>query len=188
MIYLLEFYMSRKKIEEITYIRVDTHRIRLTCDIYFHWKQLDTELRTISTRGCNFPCELSENVVCYVLDYYLNKSGGGDCYDYKKGRIIEVKGSSSDKTDDLSSFSPQEEFDDLIFCKVNKDEDCVYIYDTNISSETLKDIQISKTQTVGDQQKEKRRPRFSVYKQIIIPNKIRPLVKFSFRDREIIYL
>ena len=177
--------MSIERIGEITYMSVDEQRIRTTIDIYYHWKQLDTELRTISTRGCNFPSELSENIVGYVYGYYLNKKSGGDCYDRDRDRVIEVKGSSSDKTDDLSSFSPQESFDDLIFCKIDKNNDCVYIYDTNINSEDLKSIQISSTQTVGDQQKQGRRPRFSVYKQIIVPNDIKPSIKFSIRDKRI---
>lgn len=179
---------NSKKVKEISFMEIDEQRIRTTCNIYFHWKQLDTELRTISTRGCNFPGELSENFVCYCFGFCLNKVDGGDCYDRENDRVIEVKCSSSDTTDDLSSFSPKETFDDLIFCKVDKNEDCIYFYDTHIGSNELKKIKINKTQSVEDQQKEGRRPRFSVYKQIVLENNLQPILKFSIRDKEVIKL
>lgn len=177
-----------KKVKGITYVEIDEQRIRTTINIYFHWKQLDTELRTISTRGCNFPGELSENFVCYCFGYCLNKIRGGDCYDRKNDRVIEVKCSSSDTTDDLSSFSPKETFDNLIFCKVDKNNDEIYFYDTQINSDTLKKIQISKDQTIEDQQKQGRRPRFSIYKQIIQENNILPIMKFLLREKQIVRL
>lgn len=176
-----------RKIKEIDYMVVDEQRIRLTCRIYQHWKQLYLELKSLSTRGCGFPGELSENIVCYCFGFLLNKKSGGDCYDKEKDEIIEVKGTGSDK-DDLSSFSPQEHFDRLFFCKVDKNEDCVYIYDTGFNSEKLKTISVNKKDMVEDQQKSKRRPRFSVYKEIILKNNIKPLVKFSVLDKEITYL
>ena len=174
----------KRKIETINFIKIDAQRITQTCRIYSHWKQLDAEIRTLSTRGVNFPGELSENFACYALGYLLNKGKGGDAYDPKTDKIIEMKGTGAD-TDDLSSFSPSEEFDELVFVKLNKKEDCIYIYETGVDSEDLKHILVNRKETVGDQQKVGKRPRFSVYKKIIEPNNIKPSVKFDIISKEI---
>lgn len=175
------------KIDPLDLVEIDALRIRNTCQIYQHWKTLYTELQTLSTRGCSFPGELSENFACYALGYKLNKGSGGDAYDEKTGRVIEMKGSGADK-DDLSSFSPSEEFDELVFCKVDKEEDCLYIYCTGISSEELKKIKVNKNETVEDQQKQGRRPRFSVMQKIIRPMGMTPDYKFDILNKEVIKL
>lgn len=84
-------------------ITVDEHRIQTTIDVYFQWKTLDIMLSTLSTRGINFPSEISENIVCYTCGYFLNKGSSGDAIDPNGNRIIEIKGSSSTGP---SSFSP----------------------------------------------------------------------------------
>lgn len=175
------------KIEQTNLVTIDALRIRNAIDIYFHWKQLDAEVRAISTRGINLPAELSEIFACYVLKYQQNKGSGGDAYDPHNDRIIEMKGSGSER-DDLSSFSPSESFDELVFCKINKNDDCAIIYETGINSEQLKDIKVSSTQTVRDQQAQGRRPRFSVEDKIIKALGIQPTYKFDLRNKEIIKL
>ena len=52
------------KIKDYDLITVDEHRIQTTIDVYFQWKTLDIMLSTLSTRGINFPSEISENIVC----------------------------------------------------------------------------------------------------------------------------
>ena len=91
------------KIKDYDLITVDEHRIQTTIDVYFQWKTLDIMLSTLSTRGINFPSEISENIVCYICGYWLNKGSAGDAIDPNGNRIIEIKGSSSTGP---SSFSP----------------------------------------------------------------------------------
>lgn len=179
--------MTIRNIEEIRYIDISPLMINNAIRIYQHWKQLDTEVRTISTRGVNFPGELSEIFACYALGYKLNKATGGDAYDSSTDRIIEMKGSGSEK-DDLSSFSPSEDFDELVFIKVKKEEDIIDIYCTGINSEQLKQIPVNRTETVGDHQREGRRPRFSIEDKIIRPNGIAPTCKFNLLTRQVINL
>jgi hypothetical protein len=169
---------------ELDLVEVDVLRIRNTCQIYQHWKTLYTELQTLSTRGYPFPGELSENFACYALGYMLNKGSGGDAYDPRTHRIIEMKGTGAD-TDDLSSFSPSEHFDELVFCQVDKNNDIINIYCTGINSKDLKNIRVNKTQTVGDQQKQGRRPRFSVLKNIIRPRGMLPDFIFDIMNKEV---
>ena len=66
--------LAMAKIKDYDLITVDEHRIQTTIDVYFQWKTLDIMLSTLSTRGINFPSEISENIVCYicgVLLFYL---------------------------------------------------------------------------------------------------------------------
>lgn len=171
-----------KKIPKISLIEVDDDRIKKTVDIYFHWKDLDTEIRTLSTRGVIFPSELSENFVCYACNLKLNKGSAGDAIDEKTNRVYEIKGASSLNNDDLSSFSPTEKFDELIFAKLNRNEDKLYIYFTGIDSNELKKIKVNKTETLEDKQKKGNRPRFSIIKKIINVKDIKPMYIFNIRD------
>lgn len=176
-----------RRVEEPNYVEINAIMINNAIRIYQHWKQLDTEVRTISTRGVNFPGELSELFACYVLGYKWKKKGGGDAFDEENNRVIEMKGSGSEN-DDLSSFSPSETFDELVFVKANKNEDAIYIWLTGIDSEQLKKIHVNKTQTLEDKQKEGNRPRFSVEKKIIRALGLTPDYKFDILTREIINL
>lgn len=53
--------LTMTKIKDYDLITVDEHRIQTTIDVYFQWKTLDIMLSTLSTRGINFPSEISEN-------------------------------------------------------------------------------------------------------------------------------
>lgn len=119
--------LTMAKIKDYDLITVDEHRIQTTIDVYFQWKTLDIMLSTLSTRGINFPSEISENIVCYICGYWLNKGSAGDAIDPNGNRIIEIKGSSSTGP---SSFSPSERFDELVFVKLNKQNDTLLIYRT----------------------------------------------------------
>lgn len=165
--------MAKRKITMPEYIPVTKSLMTSAIKIYSTWKKLDGQIDAISTRGINFPGELSELFACYALQLKWKKGGQGDAYDPKKERIIEVKGSASYK-DDLSSFSPSETFAELIFVKVDKDNDKAYIYETGIDSTELKKIYVNASETVGDHQAAGKRPRFSVERKIIRANGLKP--------------
>ena len=177
-----------KKIGKITYVEIDETRIKTVIDIYYHWKTLDTEIRTLSgSRGVNFPSELSEPIVAYALGYYVNKKDSGDAVDLtnpKKIKKIEIKGSGSNSKD-LSSFSPKEEYDELIFAKVDKVNDKVNIYKTGMSSKDIQKIKVNKSKTLKQHQKEGKRPRFSIEEKIIGPKKLKPFAVFDIRNKKV---
>lgn len=149
--------LTMTKIKDYDLITVDEHRIQTTIDVYFQWKTLDIMLSTLSTRGINFPSEISENIVCYTCGYFLNKGSSGDAIDPNGNRIIEIKGSSSTGP---SSFSPSERFDELVFVKLNKQNDTLLIYLTGINNVSLGNIYVNATETLLEQQLAGRRPRF----------------------------
>lgn len=180
-----------EKVKDMELVKVDSQRIKSIIDIYFHWKTLDAEIKTISgTRGINFPSELSEYMVAYALSLHVNKkSASGDAVDLSNKdnpKIIEIKGCSAEDNTAPSSFSPSESFDELIFARLIKSEDKLYIYETGYNSINLGKIKVNNKQTLHDQQLEGRRPRFSIYNKIIKPNGIKPTVIFDIRNKEII--
>jgi hypothetical protein len=176
--------MAKKKISPPGYINVTSTLMTSAIKIYSTWKKLDAQIDAISTRGINFPGELSEIFACYVLKYQWKKDGHGDAFDPVNKRIIEVKGSGSHKKD-LSSFSPSESFAELIFVKVDKDEDKAYIYETGVSSDDLKLIQVNTTENVGNQQAANRRPLFSIESKIIAKKGLTPSYELDIMAKTI---
>lgn len=177
-------------IEALNLVQVDAARIKQVVDTYFHWKNLDTEIRLLSgTRGINFPSELSEYMACYALGLLVNKNkSSGDAVDMSnldKPLIIEIKGSSAEKTSAPNSFSPTEHFDDLVFVRLEKNDDILKIYRLGLNSEQLGQIKVNENETVADQQKQGRRPRFSIQDKIVTPNNLEPDAIFYIRDKKV---
>lgn len=160
-------------------VKIDEPRIQETCDAYFKWKDLNTYIKSLVSRGINMPDAISEPMGCYCLDLMWNKESGGDALS-KDGRKIEFKASSNFEGD-LSSFGPSCEFDDLVFLRFNLDTNMLYIYDTGVNSDELKTIQISQSGTVGDYQKAGKRPHFSIIEKIIDAKGLEPTVVFNIR-------
>ena len=160
-------------------VKIDEPRIQETCDAYFKWKDLNTYINSLVSRGINMPDAISEPMGCYCLDLLWNKKSGGDAQT-KDGKKIEFK-ATSNYDGDLSSFGPKCEFDDLVFLRFNLDTNMLYVYDTGINSEQLKQIEISSYGTVESYQKQGKRPHFSIINKIINDLEIEPTVVFNIR-------
>lgn len=64
------------------YIEIDDARINETCDAYFKWKDLNTYIKSTSSRGINMPDAISEPMGCYCLGYLWNRDNEvGDATD-----------------------------------------------------------------------------------------------------------
>lgn len=162
---------------------IDKARFEDAISMYFLWKELDSRIRNSASRGINFPETISEVLACYVLNYDWNKGSSGDAI--SKGKeIIEMKATSNWERD-TTSFSPKEEFDRLIFIRLDKKEDKLYFYDLGYNSEKLKKIKVNVKETLEDQQLAKRRPRFSIIKFIINQEKISPIAMLDLRTKQI---
>lgn len=182
--------MSTEFLEGLDLVAVDTARMKQVVDTYFHWKTLDAEIRLLSgTRGINFPSELSEYMACYALGLYVNKNkSAGDAVDMSDPthpKIIEIKGSSAEETSAPNSFSPSEHFDDLVFVRLEKYDDVLKIYRLGINSTELGAIKVNEKQTVADQQKQGRRPRFSIQDKIVTARGLKPDAIFYIRDKKV---
>ena len=168
-----------KKMNNDYLIRIDEPRIQETCDAYFKWKDLNTYVKSLVSRGINIPDAISEPMGCYCLDLLWNKSSGGDARS-PDGRKIEFKATSNYEYD-LSSFGPSCDFDDLVFLRFDLNENMLYVYDTGINSEELKTLPVSRTATVGDYQIAGKRPRLSIIEAVIDARGLRPTVIFNIR-------
>ncbi|MFD2658541.1 Bsp6I family type II restriction endonuclease [Gracilibacillus thailandensis] len=166
------------------FIKIDKSRFKDAVKAYWLWKELNSIIKNSHNRGINFPETISESLMCYALGFELNRGTGGDARNPETGEVCEVKATSNwDR--DTSSFSPKEEFDSLYFVRLNQRDDHVYIYDLQLDSNSLKKIPVSKTQTVEDQQKQGRRPRFSIIKQIIEANNLDPIAFIDLRKEKV---
>lgn len=90
-------------------IKIEEPRIQQTCDAYFKWKDLNTYVKSLVSRGINMPDAISEPMGCYYLNLLWNKSTAGDAKS-ADGRKIEFKATSNYEYI-LSSFGLRCEFD-----------------------------------------------------------------------------
>lgn len=176
--------MAKKKTSaKVDLVTIDAARINDVCDSYFKWKDLNNSIKNYVSRGINFPEVISEPMGCYALGLSWNKGSGGDAQD-KDGKKIEMKATSNFDSD-LSSFGPKCEFDDLVFLRLDYDNNKLHIYDTGISSEDLKKLPANQKQTVGEQQEQKRRPHISIINTVINARGLKPTCIFNIRRAEV---
>lgn len=145
--------------------------------LYFRWKKLNDAIKKISTRGINLPEAISEHAFCLFFPDCTRvvKLKSGKCsYDVlnkKTGSRIQIKASSID--DDLTSFGPRSEWDELFFLDFSKGDGSFKVY--KIESNWIYQHKVNKTQTFQQQQDQSRRPRFSITKDIINTRELKPI-------------
>ncbi|WEA93201.1 Bsp6I family type II restriction endonuclease [Streptococcus anginosus] len=168
------------------YIKIDDARINETCDAYFKWKDLNTYIKSTSSRGINIPDAISEPMGCYCLGYLWNRGNEvGDGTDPATGKKIEFKATSNFEGD-LSSFGPKTVFDNLVFLRFNLDSNQLYIYDLKIDSEKFGSYPANQTQTIQDQKDAGRRPHVSLQRLFVDEQGLKPDIVFDIRRCQII--
>lgn len=172
--------MAKKPLTD--YVVVDKARFLDTINAYFAWKELNGFIKSSHSRGLNFPEIISESLMCYVLGYRLNRGTYGDAID-EQDNIIEAKATSNwDR--DTTSFGPRTSFDRFIFIRLDVRRDVIAFYDTGYNGESIKEVPVNKMQSLGDQQAQGRRPRFSVIKKIIERENLQPMAEINLRTQE----
>lgn len=141
--------------------------------IYREWRSLSDRLKQIGGRGVNLPEGLSESAFCLEMNMYRvdsNVSGANtsfDSYDSIRQKRVQVK--ACNVLPDLTSFGPKSIWDELYFCDFYREGKWDGTFDIYlIDNELIYNHRVNKTQTMRQQQQEKRRPRFSIYKEIIV--------------------
>lgn len=168
----------------VDYVDIDNARFKEVCRLYFAWKDLNHAVKSVTSRGINFPDLISEQMVCFALKLKWNKgSVAGDATDEKEN-LIEIK-ATSNYNSDLSSFSPNTKFDRLLFFRLNQSENFANIYDLKLNNTQFEKLPVNSTQCVRDQQESGRRPRLSLIKYINHQD-IKPLCKIDIINQEII--
>ncbi len=168
---------------KVDLVEIDAARINDVCDSYFKWKDLNNSIKNYVSRGINFPETISEPMGCYALGLKWNKGSGGDSMT-DDGKLVEMKATSNFDSD-LTSFGPKCSFDDLVFLRLDYDNNLLYVYDLHMNAEDLKSLPANQTQTVGEQQAQKRRPHISIIETVIKPRNLQPTVIFNIRRAEI---
>ncbi len=143
------------------------------------WKELKMGLRDYKSREPNFPEGLSEVAFClYSGSKRFIKLQGGvsasfDTFNLKTERAEQVKASSVEF--DLTSFGPRSCWDDLYFLDFyNKGKLNGKFNVYKIPSDLVYGIKVNVNQTFKEQQEQGRRPRFSITRNIIISENLKP--------------
>ena len=136
------------------------------------WRKLNIGLEKYERR-VNIPEVISEGMFCVFsksVRYQKKLRGEGtvsfDTINIKNKRREQIKASSIEE--DLTSFGPRTEWDDLYFLDFfngGKLDGTFNVY--LIPNKLIYSNSVNKGQTMKDQQGEKRRPRFSIKKDII---------------------
>ncbi len=153
-------------------------------DIYKNWRALCSQLNSINSRAVNLPEGLSEGVFCLAMDCVRmveNISGANtswDCYNLVSKKRIQVKACSV--LPDLTSFGPASVWDEIYFMDFLKDGKWngeIDIY--KIDNSDIYNHKVNARQTFRDQQAQGRRPRFSIYSEIIKAKAISPIKTYK---------
>ena len=161
-------------------IRFDVEDRGKLAEIYLNWRRLSDQLRGLGGRGVNLPEVLSEGAFALEMDVLrVVKSISGansswDCYDPVRHKRIQVKACSV--LPDLTSFGPTSQWDEIYFLDFYREGKWDGTFDIyKIENELIYNHKVNENQTMRDQQDQKRRPRFSIFKDIIQKKGIRPI-------------
>lgn len=145
------------------------------------WKSLKIGMKNYKAREPNLPEGLSEVAFClfsgscrFIELRYKGVSSSFDTFNIVTNRAEQIKASSIDE--DLTSFGPKSRWDDLYFMDFynnGKLDGTFNVY--KIPSELIYNHKVNAKQTMKEQQSEKRRPRFSITKDIIVKNNLKAL-------------
>lgn len=172
---------------KVDLVTIDAARINDVCDNFFKWKDLNTSLKNFCSRGLNFPETISEPMACYALsqigpETLWNKGSAGDAQ--RDGKKLEMKATSNFDSD-LTSFGPKCDFDDLIFLRLDYDNNKLYVYDTGMNADDVRQLPANSNETVADQQAQKRRPHLSIIETVINAQQLQPSCVFNIRRAEV---
>lgn len=153
--------------------------------IYENWRTLCNGLNEMQARSVNLPEGLSESAFCLEMNCVRTTGGvkkagkikvntSFDGYNPSNNKRIQVKACSV--LPDLTSFGPKSVWDELYFVDFYRDGSWDGKFDIyKIETADIYTNSVNSGQSFTDQQAEKRRPRFSIYNDIIKPKKIKPL-------------
>lgn len=157
-------------------ISVDWESAKKLHKAYWQYRR-EFEYLGWANRMPNMPSELTEAIVCLCTNAELIKEGHGDIF-LPNTHVGEVKGTSQNCKDgrfDLSSFSPSSEFDELYFVHMGENSNDVYhVYDLQLNRSSILKINVNNSDTFEDHASAGRRPRFSIFEQIVLKNNLNP--------------
>ncbi|MCT7646681.1 Bsp6I family type II restriction endonuclease [Aliarcobacter butzleri] len=170
------------KADVIEFEEIDRKKL---LEIYDSWRTLCTKLNEMQARSVNLPEGLSESSFCLEMNCFRTTGGvkkagkikvntSFDAYNPISNKRIQVKACSV--LPDLTSFGPKSVWDELYFVDFYRDglwdgKFDIYKIETN----DIYTNSVNAGQSFTDQQAQQRRPRFSIYSDIIKPKNIVPI-------------
>lgn len=143
--------------------------------IYISWRNLCSSLSEIEARNINLPEGLSEPAFCLakgmvrVTQSIPHANTSFDCYDpngQRHNNRIQVKACSV--IPDLTSFGPDSEWDRIFFADFYRNGQWDGTFDVyEINTDDINNFHVNATETLMDQKNAGKRPRFSIYKNLI---------------------
>lgn len=153
--------------------------------IFKKWQNINTDLKALGGRNLNVPDVFSEALFCLAFDAVRTNATAHsyDCVIKSTGEGVQVKSASI--PNDCTSFGPTSTWDLLYFADFAPNgfiDGQVWFY--KIESEDVYGVKLNtgKGESFIDQQKQGRRPRFSVKKTIIKKKGLQPIKKISLVD------
>lgn len=153
-------------------------------NVYDHWRELCVQLNNLNARSINLPEGLSEAAFCLFTDSVrVVKSISGanssmDAYDINTKKRIQIK--SCSVLPDLSSFGPKTQYDELYFQDFYRFGEWDYKVDVyKIPLNLINATMVNSRQTFKQVQALGKRPRFSIWEKIIVPQSLEPIISYS---------
>ena len=153
---------------------------KILFDAYVDWRKLCTHLLNLTSRLVNLPEGISEGAFCLemnavrILGNIPNANSSFDCYFLEKKERIQVKACSI--IPDLTSFGPKSVWDKLYFLDFYRKGKWDGTFDIYlINNKDIYNHYVNADQTFCDQQEQGRRPRFSIFREIIRIKNIKPV-------------
>jgi hypothetical protein len=164
-------------LEIMDFVKSDGKKWKTIFDL---WRGLKMGMRDYKSREPNFPEGLSEVAFClwsgssrFISAYRLSNTSF-DTFNTKTNRAEQIKACSVEN--DLTSFGPKSKWDDLYFLDFYNSGKVDGKFDIYcIPNKLIYKNKVNRSQTLIDQQEQKRRPRFSIKKDIIAKNKLKPI-------------
>lgn len=153
--------------------------------IFQKWLNINTDLKSLGGRNLNVPDVFSEAIFCIAFDAVRTNATAHsyDCVMKATGEGVQVKSASI--SNDCTSFGPTSTWDILYFADFVPHgviDGEVWFY--RIESDDVYNLVLNreKGETFSDQQKQGRRPRFSIKKSIIEAKGLQPVKKINLVD------
>lgn len=150
--------------------------------IFKKWLNINVDLKSLGGRNLNVPDVFSEALFCIAFDAVRTNSTAYsyDCVMKNTGEGVQVKSASIEE--DCTSFGPTSTWDLLYFADFIPNgtiDGEVWFY--QIDSNDIYNVVLNKKkgETFTDQQKQGRRPRFSIKKMIIKAKNLQPVKKIN---------
>lgn len=153
--------------------------------IFKKWLNMNADLKRLGGRNLNVPDVFSEALFCIGFDAVRTNATAHsyDCVIKNTGEGVQVKSASIDN--DCTSFGPTSTWDRLYFADFVPNgtiDGNVWFYEIDSNDIYSLVLNKKKGETFADQQKQGRRPRFSIKQSIIKAKNLQPVKKMSLID------